>query len=157
MKYRTSVWFIFFGLLLLSCVTYSPLKKDQPNDIASIQLAEAANSVSRSLIELAKIEQSVLPPDKELINSAPLNLRGTVSVNWPGGPIEPLLQNLVKRMQFKLRILGARPQIPLMVTVSTKNAPLGNMLRDLDYQCGHRARISVLPKERVVELSYARL
>lgn len=144
------------SLMLSACATHHPLQPTQPDDKASVMLAEAANSVSRSLVELARIEKSVAPSDKVLLDPYPLDLKGTASVNW-SGPIEPLLKRLADQTHFNLRILGKAPQVPVVVTVTAYNAPLGSIFRDLDFQVGHRAEIIVFPETKTVELRYARI
>ena len=147
---------VFVTVLLSACATHHPLQPTQPDDKASVMLAESANSVSRTLVELARIEKAVAPSGKVLLDPYPLDLKGTASVNW-SGPIEPMLRRLANQTHFNLRVLGKSPQVPIIVTVSTYNAPLGSIFRDLDFQVGHRAEIMVFPETKTVELRYARL
>lgn len=153
---KNRVLFLSIAGLLAACGTHHVMQPTQPDDKASVMLAEAANSVSRSLVELTRIEKSVLPKDKILVDSYALDLRGTVSIDW-SGPIEPVLVRLADKMHYKLRRLGPNPPIPIVVTVSAYNAPLGSLFRDLDFQAGHRADILVFPQTKTVEIRYAKL
>ena len=57
---------------------------------------------------------------------------------------------------YRLRVLGTQPAIPVIVTVNTSNEMLGDILRDVGYQCGRRATVVVFPESRVIELRYAK-
>ena len=56
---------------------------------------------------------------------------------------------------YKLRVLGKKPPIPVIVSVSAKNAAVGNILRDIGYQSKKRAQIVVFPSKHTIELRYA--
>lgn len=126
------------------------------NDAATIKLAEAANSVSRSLNELAWIQAAATPPrdDSHLVNPTLYGMQTRTSVDW-SGPIGPLVSRIADAGEFKLRILGKEPAIPVLVMVSAKDARLGDILRDIDFQAGTQAELVVYPEHRVIELRYA--
>ena len=51
-----------------SGVIYKKPPTNAPSDDASIKLAEAANSVSDSMIDMARIEKTITPPNKDTIH-----------------------------------------------------------------------------------------
>lgn len=124
---------------------------------ASIKLAEAATSVSRSLNELARIQTAANGPIEEamLVNPTIYGLQTRTSVDW-SGPVGQLVKQIADASEFKLRIIGKEPTIPVLVKVSAEDATLADVLRDIDYQVMNKAaaHIAVYPKERIIELRY---
>lgn len=149
-------------LLLSSCsssqkTTLEKPPVNAPSEDADIKLAEAANSVSSSLIELARIEK-VTKGDKgqkKLVNVNSYNLEAKASVDW-SGPVEELVERLAMASFYKLRVLGKAPAIPVLVSVSAHNETLVNILRNIDYQAGHKADIRVYTRRKIIELRYAK-
>ena len=80
---------------------------------------------------------------------------GLTSVDW-SGPVQPLVEQMANAVNYRTRVLGTSPAIPIIVTIYQKNAMLGDILRDVGYQCGRRASIAVYPESRVIELRYAK-
>lgn len=147
-------------IMLTSGCAHTLMKKppyNAPSDDASIKLAEAANSVSDSMLEMARIEKVITPPLRDNVLTIPnaFNLQTRASVDW-SGPIEELTQRIASAAHFRLRVLGREPAIPVLVNISLKDESLAEILRDIDYQAGKKAFIHVYPKHQVVELRYAK-
>ncbi|WP_133130949.1 type IVB secretion system lipoprotein DotD [Legionella yabuuchiae] len=148
-------------LLLASCHNRVMLKKppfNEPSDDATIKLAEAANSVSRSMLEMARVEKDIRPPAKDNVLTIPnaYNLQARASVDW-SGPIAEITERIAKSAHYRLRILGKEPAIPVLISMNVKDESLAEILRDIDYQAGDKAYIHVYPNSQVVELRYAKL
>lgn len=130
--------------------------QNAPSTDAGIKLAEAANSVSRSLIELAKIEKEAKPAkQKNLISAASYDLQARASVDW-SGPIEELLQRLSKASFYRLRVLGTPPAVPVLISLNSHDELLADIFRNIDYLAGEKANIRIYPKNKIVELRYAK-
>lgn len=156
MKYNIAI-VTLFTLTLCACASHRPpLRVDMTNK-SEVSLAEASYSVSRSVVDLAETAQAAHPlPNLEPPPSpATYGMAGLTSIDW-SGPVEPLLKQLANASNYRLRVLGTAPAIPVIVTVYTKNAMLGDVLRDTGYQCGRRASVVVYPESRVIELRYAK-
>ena len=82
-------------------------------------------------------------------------MAGLTTVDWMG-PMEPLLETIAIASNYRLKLLGTEPAIPVLVTIYTKNVMLGDVLRDVGYQGGRRASVVVYPDSRVIELRYAK-
>ncbi len=136
-----------------ACTTSRPHVPDL--DPAEVKLAEAASSVSHSLVQLAAVEQAANPQAavKPPPDPASYGMGNLVSIDW-SGPIEPLVSRVANASGYKLKVLGREPSIPIMVTMLAHNTPLGDVLRDAGFQAGSRADIIVFPSRRVVELRY---
>lgn len=143
-------------LMLTACV---PAKPPRGYDISKSQasLAEASYAISRSIVELAESAQAAhpLPALSPPPNPATYGLGGMTTIDW-SGPVGPLLRQIAKAVDYRVRILGRPPAIPVMVTVLEKQAMIGDIIRDIGYQCGTRAAVVVYPESRVIELRYAR-
>lgn len=144
------------SLLLFACAQPKPPQGYNMNR-AETSLAEASYSVSRSVVDLSETAQAAHPgiamPDSP--SPATYGMGGTVTIDW-SGPVEPLVQQIARAANYRTRILGTRPAIPVIVTVYTKNVMLGDVLRDVGFQCGRRATVVVYPGSQVIELRYAK-
>lgn len=146
-------------ILLTSC--HGTLKKppiNNPSDDATIKLAEAATSVSDSMLQIARIEKVITPPRKDNTLTIPnaYTLQARASVDW-AGPIEELTARIAKAAHFRLRVLGKEPSIPVLISLNAQDESLGEILRNIDYQAGKKADIHVYPNSQVVELRYAKV
>lgn len=142
------------SLFLTACVQAPP---SHPIDPASASLAEASYSVSRSIVSLSETAQAnhPLPQLDPGPNPASYGMGGLTSVDW-SGPVEPLVKQLAKAANYRVRVLGNAPAIPVLVSVYDKNMVLADILRDVGFQCGKRATIVIYPEIRVIELRYSR-
>lgn len=147
------------GLIVLVSCTHTPEQLPDPTlgpDPAEATLAEAAASVSKSLISLDQMQQATtpLPPNLTAPDPASYGMANLVTIDW-NGPIEPLLTQIADSTGYTLNVLGKKPMMPILVTVIAKNRPIGDVLRDAGYQCGTKADIIIFPKSKVIELRYA--
>lgn len=152
---------MMFALSALIAGCHTTFKKppmNNPSDDASIKLAEAAVAVSDSMLEMAKVEKVITPPEKDNTLTIPnaYNLQARASVDW-SGPIEELTKRIAKAAHFKLHVLGTAPSIPILISLSSKDQSLAEILRNIDYQAGKKADIYVYPNSQVVELRYAKI
>ncbi len=158
MKKITAVLLVSF---LTGCSTQNLPSSITPSfnpksDDAAIKLAEAARSVSQSLNELKTIEKASNPPVKPLPYPSASGLEKIVaSVDW-SGPIEPLLERIAKLANYRFEIIGRRPAIPVLVTISAQTTPLSYIVRNADLQAGIKADIAVYPGIHTIELRYAK-
>jgi defect-in-organelle-trafficking protein DotD len=153
------------NLILLSTVLLGgctgTLKKppvNEPSDDANIQLAEAASSISNSMLEMAQIDKvmSHRHRDNHLEIPTTYNLQARASVDW-SGPIEELTDRIAKAAKYRLRVLGKEPAVPVLISLSAKDESLVEILRNIDYQAGKKATIHVYPNNQVIELRYAKI
>lgn len=146
--------------LLTSCAHHSFRKPpaNNPADDATIKLAEAAVSVSDSMLEMNRVEKVIHPPQLDNVLTIPnaCNLQARASIDW-SGPIEELTERIAKAAHYRLRVLGQLPSLPILISISAKDKSLAELLRDIDYQAGKRAYIHVYPNCQVVELRYAKI
>ena len=150
--------FIVSALLAGCNATFKKPPMNNPSDDASIKLAEAAVSVSDSMLEMAKIEKTITPPHNDNTLTIPnaYNLQARASVDW-SGPIEELVSRIAKAGHFKIRVLGQEPAVPVLISLSVKDQSLATILRNIDYQAGKKVNIYVYPNSQVIELRYAKI
>jgi defect in organelle trafficking protein DotD len=143
-------------LTLYACATPQPPKGYRLSQ-TDVALAEASYSVSRSVADLAETAQAAdpLPPLTPPPSPATYGMAGLTTADW-SGPVEPLLQQIAHAANYRLRVLGRPPAIPVLVTVYSRSTMLGDLLRDVGYQCGERASVIIFPGSRVIELRYAK-
>lgn len=148
-----------FALVLSACASQSspPTRSAAENeDPSQITLAEAANSVSSSLVTLAATEQAAYHPINAHPSPDPITygMGGKASIDW-SGPAEPLIKQIADTVNYKLKVIGKAPAIPVIVTVNTKDQAIGDILSNVAYQCGKQADVIVYPETKVIELRYA--
>lgn len=146
--------------LIAGCATgnYKKPPYNAPSDDASIKLAEAANSVSDSMLQMARVEKVIRPPGKDNSLTIPnaYNLQARASVDW-AGPIGELTSRIAKAAHYRVRVLGKEPAVPVLISINIQDESLAEILRDIDYQAGKKAYIHVYPNSQVVELRYAKI
>lgn len=148
--------FCLLGLFLSGCVSPHIPPAPTRGNAAEVQLAEAANSVNQSLITLESIRKAEHPQfRKKLPSPESFHMPQLASIDWTG-PIGPIVKRIAKASDFKLRVLGNPPSIPVMIIIHARNLTLGEILQNIDFQAGTKADIQVHAKQRVIELRYAR-
>lgn len=156
MKLRTAV-ILIASAALSACVANKKPPADSTVDKATVKLAEAANSVSHSLNELARIQAVATPAVREAAEvPQTLELTNRASVDW-SGPIGPLVERIAHVSNYKVRVLGTEPAIPVLVSINAHDARLADILRDASFQAGHKAEIRVFAKVKTIELRYAKV
>ena len=93
-----------------------------------------------------------------IINTAPLvtpegGMGGTADIDWTG-PIEQLLHKLADLTDYKVKILGAEPAIPIIVSITQTKAVIADILKNASLQAGKRANIMVFPANKIIEIRY---
>ncbi len=152
---KKHIFTILFCLMQCACSSKNP---NQGNiDNANSALAEASYSVSRSLVSLSETAQAAHPAPNIAPSPSPASygMSGLTSIDW-SGPVEPLICQLAKAANYRVRVLGKAPAIPVLVSIYDRNRMLADVLRDVGFQCGRRAAIVVYPDSRVIELRYAK-
>ncbi|KTC76049.1 lipoprotein DotD [Legionella birminghamensis] len=149
------------AILLQACKGTGIYKKppmNDPSDDATIKLAEAASSISDSMLQMTRVEKSIVPPNVDNTLTIPnaYNLQARASVDW-SGPIEELTARIAKAAHYRLRVLGPEPAIPVLISLNAKDQSLAEILRNIDYQAKHKANIHVYPNSQVVELRYVKI
>lgn len=143
--------------LILSACTSTPPPESVGYSSTDASLSEASYSVSRAISSLSETAQAARPlPDiAPPPNPASYGMSGLTTVDW-SGPVEPLVRQIAKVTNYRVRVLGNAPAIPVLVTVYDKNMMVADILRDVGFQCGRRAAVVVYPESRVIELRYAK-
>lgn len=149
-------------MLVTGCRHTTPLFMkppiNNPSDDATIKLAQAASSVSDTMLEMQRIEKVIIPQNKDNTLTIPnaYNLQARASIDW-SGPIEEVTLRVARAAHYRLRVLGKEPAIPVLVSLNDKDMSLAEILRDIDYQAGKKANLYVYPNSKVVELRYVKI
>lgn len=119
------------------------------------QLLKTAKSIERSLSILAAAQVSEDPP---IISTAPLvtpegGMGGHVDIDWTG-PIGPLVDRIARMTDYRIKILGSEPAIPIIVTITGRRLVIADVLQNASYQAAKRAHVLVFPCNRVIEVRY---
>lgn len=132
-----------------------PITELPPSKRLEAELYQAAQSVEKSLAVLAESKLSEQPA---LIDTAPLvtpegGMGGSVNLDWVG-PIAPLLQKMAEISNYRLKILGKEPAIPVLVSITNKNAVVADVVKNASLQAKAKASVMVFPESKVIELRY---
>lgn len=143
-----------FALLLVGCAHQQELDVTDTIE-AERQLVAAAQSIEHSLRLLAQAESKDPHPlmdISELVSEeAGLGVRATL--DW-SGPIEPLLARISKLTDYRLRVIGHEPAVPVMVSITREEQMVAEILKDAGLQASNKAALVVYPSTRVIELRY---
>lgn len=153
---RFKLCLLLIVLSLEGCCTQRcpPPTSIEPNDSATIQLAEAAASISRSLTQLSAMQQANTPtPSVCLPITRACEMQNLVSVDF-AGPIGPLIDRIGCMANYRVRKLGRPPAIPVLIAINARNTPLADVLRDVAFQAGTKACVVVYSDCRIIELRY---
>lgn len=162
--YFKTIICIILGLNLLGCSsalrqnTQASAAKMPYNSVVEQELVAAAKTIEGSLALLARSQEENNVP---LLNTAPLltpegGMSGTADIDWTG-PIEPLVRKLADMTDYKLKVLGNAPTIPIIVSISQDQAVIADILKNAGMQAGKRANIVVFPANRIIEVRYAKM
>ena len=153
----------FFIIFLISIGLIGCASKKQKETITKVvnnaeiekQLVETARSIERSLALLAMTQEANNPP---LLNTAPLvtpegGMGITATIDW-SGPLGSLVKRIADMTDYKVKILGNEPQIPIIVSITQNKAIVADLLKNASLQAGKRANIIVFPANRIIEIRY---
>lgn len=151
---------VAFCVATLSACTVAPTRSP-PVDETQVALARAAESIQRSLRDLADAEQyerkGTLPGLPDVRRQFP-GLERVVTVPW-NGPIEPVAMRLASAGGYAFKLLGHVPAVPILVKTGPGARTIADHLRDIGLQAGVRADIVIAPstgsEKGVVVLQYA--
>jgi defect-in-organelle-trafficking protein DotD len=162
--YAKTIICIILGCNLLGCS--SALRKNTDansskvgyNAVVEQELVASARTIENALALLARTQEQHNVP---LLNTAPLitpegGMSGTADIDWTG-PIEPLVRKLADMTEYKVKVLGNAPSIPIIVSISQNQAIIADILKNAGMQAGKRANIVVFPANRVIEVRYAKM
>jgi len=128
-----------------------------PSTAGSIegQLAAAAKSIEKSLNTLASAQEAESPPilQTEHLITPEGGMGNTANIDW-SGPIAPLIEQLAHMTDYRLKILGTPPAIPIIINITAKRIVIAEILQNASFQAGRRVHIVVSPGTRVIELRY---
>ena len=148
------------SLSLAACSTFQAPEHPNPESVVSNQqlqssMAQAASSVSHSMQNLDATEQAAYPPQSiaESPNPSSYGMGIPTTLQW-NGPIQPLIAQIASATNYKMKVLGKKPSIPVIVKINEHNTPVGNILQNAGLQAKDRAQVVVFPSTRTIELRY---
>ena len=144
------------SLTLTSCayVPYAQPQMVAEPDTVDLMLADAADRATRALETLSAMEQTQIPSNTTaIVPNAPQELQRAVTFSWTG-PVEPLVEELSRKVGYRYGIIGSQPNTPILITITATNKPLINVFRDIGIQMGARADLKVDAASRMVEVQY---
>lgn len=129
-----------------------PTTPTKPN--TSSQLAQAGDSVSRSMYQMSAIELANNPQFKpKKLNPKAIHMTQITSIDWVG-PLEQVLNKMAQLTHYSLRIVGQKPVSPTIIVLKEENKMIADILRNIQYQASQQARINIDPDNQVLELFY---
>lgn len=145
---------LFLALSLCGCAS---APKAPPSDPAAVALERSAAEVSRSITNLAEVEQYdrfKRMSSQPRVYSQVADMSEVVSIPWDG-PIEAAVRKLAAQSGYSTKVIGRAPVIPVLVRLGADPASVSDHLRNVGYQAGSRADVTVYPDQKIVELSYS--
>ncbi len=163
LKYHTraayTIGFAICSVLLSACQITAPEPTPSPPPLMTqVQIAEAAGSIDRSLVALYEVERAKKPTDVS-IKAEPYPepiypaLKRLLNVDW-AGPVEPLLRDIATLTDYRLKVMGRAPAIPVLVNIENDKITAHELLREIRAEVYLRADILIFPDSGVIELHY---
>lgn len=148
--------------IIFSLNACAPVKPAVPCNYAAqdinidAKLSDTASAIERSLRILAEAQEMEC---MNVINTAPLvtakgGMGCKANLDW-SGPIEPLLTEIARLTDYRVKVLGNTPPIPIIVSITADNRVIADIVKDAGLQAGKRANLVVYPCSRIIELRYA--
>jgi len=152
--------FVLLGMIVLLSLsgcrtTESEVTVSSSPQASEAALVEAAQSIDNSLAVLASAQEAKSPP---VVNIGPLvtpegGMGGLADIDWVG-PIGPLMTRLGDMTNYRVKFLGTPPAIPIVVSITTRDTAIAEILQNASLQAGQRAKVLVFPENRVIEVRY---
>lgn len=122
---------------------------------AQAQVAEAATAIGQSLQALSAVQMTIHPPQRlnKPFDPHAIGMDKMASIDWTG-PAEPILKEVAYAANYRLRVIGKKPALPVLVSINIENQPLADILRNITYQIVMKATVAIYPKSRTIELRY---
>jgi len=145
---------------LTGCSTESKIaiiNNDKDLRSAGAKLTATADSIDKSLLELAAIDRATHPQARlpSPVEPGMIGMEQLGSIDW-SGPVAPLVKKIAEATNYKLKILGSPPAVPILISIAAKDTPLADILRDVAFQCGNKANIVTYPASKIIELRYVK-
>ena len=150
--------------ILAGCSSTAPKKIDvsslvkQENintDEIEVTLFSAVDKTSVALTKLSEVRKAESKDDTKVPFKSNLDpaLNTHLFIDWYG-PIGPVVKKIAGIVGYKYQMYGVRPELPVIVNVTSGSRSAINVLRDIELQSNNQARISVLSKEKLITLRY---
>src|SRR5262249_49124011 len=114
-----------------------------------------AEEASEAQAKLSQIEafRTPMPTDAGGNFDHPALLQPT-TITWTG-PVEQITRTLAEMSGFAFKTVGKAPPLPLVVSVSAYQQPVGSILRDIGIQADRRADILIDVPTQTISIRYA--
>ncbi len=124
-------------------------------DLNKADLSEAAIAATDSLEQLAAMdaERQVVRVEPQTQEQLDYHMPQLASVDWTG-PAEPLVRRLAQAVNYHVRVIGKAPPHVIIVSISKRDVPVGELLRDVALQIHRDADLVVFPQSKLIEIHY---
>ncbi len=145
---RTLMTMTIAALLCFGCAAQKP-----EVDPAILALEKAARQIENDLRQLVLLQtetkqgglRAVLP------KTGPLGKRTTMKWN---GPIGTVVKRVTRNINYKYKVLGAAPAVPITVSIDATKEKTYAVLDSIAWQAAGRAQILVDPLKKHITLAY---
>lgn len=112
--------------------------------------AEVNNAAKREELTYEKIRQA-----NWNATAVPEGMGRKITMTWEG-PIRPLLRQIGKEVNYKVKFIGELPPVPYDVTIVANNTPVIDVLRDIDAKSGGLVNINIFSDKsaKIIEVRY---
>lgn len=177
--YFVRIIIISFALLFIQACSNSNWWQNYDNNDTDVSAAAANNSgdytpqnlvegrqklmiagtdINAAISDLEKIEryrkQRIIKVVDE--NMASYGLGKRVFIDWTG-PVESLMKEVADYSDYKFKVVGVAPAIPVIVNVVHSDIEIGDIVRTAHLQSKERADIVIYPKSKTIEIRYFEL
>lgn len=130
-------------------------KESFDNKSIEQKLTQAAVQASNALSSLAEVKKARSHDPLPIFPGqlAAEDFSQLVTLDW-SGPVEPVMKMLVEVSGYRLKVYGAMPTIPPVVTVDSKDVAVSDVIKDVVYQAQDQVDVKVDASSKEVQLYY---
>jgi hypothetical protein len=152
-------------LLLSSCASTGgsdllPAKQQIHHDVDQ-QLIQSAQEIKQQLNMMLTIEKARMGkvdiPFQAIDGQYSAELEQVMAISWYG-EVEPLLNDIAKKIHFELQVYGKKPDVAILVsigsTATTQQNKLIDILRNIDLQMKSQAQLYIDAQAGILSLRY---
>lgn len=159
---RNGLWALAFAALAVTGCAAPQARVDvrlaDPAEEALLAAAariEASWSHTSSLVSATGASGAEVPaaPATFPMDEIPESLAGVVDLEWHG-ELAPAVKSLATLAGYQFEEIGIPAGGPILVSLSAKAVPVGELLRRAGNQAGDRADVVVRPVSRRIEVVY---
>lgn len=130
------------------------IRKALLDSAKSIDKSMQIYSASKSALSGQEATYESIRQANAKAKAVPVGLERRMSLNWDGGPVQPVLKQVERITQYEVRYLNTAPAYPITVSLRIEQKPVIDVLRAIEAQNSDSIKIDIMEEAKVIEVTY---